>query len=296
MTAERLPRTRFLLGGLLELVVAAACLLAAIAACRLLIHPALDAAFSFGERASSLARRGCILVGVVACYWAFVRTYQRRAVPELAPRFRWTLLAAVAGSLSIGVSILVLYAFGQYQLVGFRGFAQAPDVLGQIAIAAVLEEVAFRGLLLQILERRIGTVAALAASAAIFGGVHLANHGAQWITLLSVTLAGLIWSGVFLLSRNLWVAAAHHCCWNVTIFAIGLPLSGAEAWRVKAPFETIASGSELWTGGAFGPEDSLLNLVVSAALCWGLWRLARRLSARDCGKPWWLPHQGIKVQ
>jgi hypothetical protein len=85
-----------------------------------------------------------------------------------------------------------------------------------------------------------------------------------------------MWALVFIVSRNLWVAAAHHCCWNATIFLIGLPLSG-EDWRAQAPFETVSHGSILWTGGAFGPEDSLINLLVSFAICAALWGLARRI-------------------
>src|SRR5579872_4662334 len=100
------------------------------------------------------------------------------------------------------------------------------------------------------------------------------------VTWISITLAGLMWAGVFILGRNLWVAAAHHACWNATIFLIGLPLS-CENWRAQAPFETLSHGSVLWTGGAFGPEDSLVNLFVSLAICAALWRLARRAPARQ---------------
>lgn len=139
----------------------------------------------------------------------------------------------------------------------------------------MLEEVAFRGILFRILEEGVGTRAALVASAVIFSAAHLANHGAHGVTVLSVTLAGLMWAALFIVWRNLWVVAAHHCCWNATIFMIGLPLSG-EDWRAQAPFETLSHGSILWTGGAFGPEDSLVNLVVSLAICALLWRLARR--------------------
>ena len=113
----------------------------------------------------------------------------------------------------------------------------------------------------------------------IFSAAHLANNGVHWVTVFSVTLAGLMWGAVFIVWRNLWVAAAHHCCWNATIFMIGLPLSG-EDWRARALFETVPHGSVLWTGGAFGPEDSLVNLVVSLAICAALWRLARRPGAQ----------------
>src|SRR6185436_10688401 len=268
-------KSRFLLKCFLKLCVAAACLIAAIATYRFLLHPLIESAFSLGEHASSIVRRANIFVAVVLSYWAFVRFYERRAVQELSLQWRWIVLAAVAGSMSIGVTILALYATGHYQLVSFRGFDQATGILATIWIAAVLEEVAFRGILFRILEEGIGTRAALIGSAVIFGVVHLANNGVHWVTLFSVTLAGLMWAAVFILSRNIWVAAAHHCCWNATIFMIGVPLSG-EDWRAQAPFETVYHGSVLWTGGAFGPEDSLVNLFVSVAICAALWRLARR--------------------
>jgi membrane protease YdiL (CAAX protease family) len=268
-------KSRFLLKCFLKLCVAAACLVAAIAAYRFLLHPWIQSAFSLGEQASSIVRRASIFAAVVLSYWAFVRFYERRAAQELALQGRWIVLAAVAGSLSIGVTILALYATGHYQLQSFRGFDQATGIFVTIWIAAVIEEVAFRGILFRILEEGIGTRAALAGSAVIFSVAHLANNGAHWVTVLSVTLAGLMWGAVFIVSRNLWVAAAHHCCWNATIFLIGVPLSG-EDWRAQAPFATVTHGSVLWTGGAFGPEDSLINLFVSLAICAALWRLARR--------------------
>jgi membrane protease YdiL (CAAX protease family) len=268
-------KLRSLLRTLLKICVAAACLVAAIAAYRFLLHPLIESTFSLGEQASSIVRRVNIFVAVALSYWAFVRYYERRAAQELSLPWRWIGLAAVAGSLSIGVTILVLYTTGQYQLVSFRGFGQAAGILATIWIAAVLEEVAFRGILFRILEEGIGTRAAWIASAVIFCAAHLTNNGVHWVTLFSVTLAGLMWAGVFIVWRNLWVAAAHHCCWNATIFLIGLPLSG-EDWRAQAPFETVSHGSILWTGGTFGPEDSLVNLFVSLAICVALWRLARR--------------------
>lgn len=271
-----MSKSRFLLLGLLELCVAAAMLVGAIATYRLLVHPLIVTAFSLGEHASSIVRRVNIFLAVVLSYWAFVRYYERRPAQELSLRWRWILLAAAAGAMSIGVTILVLYATGHYQLISFRGLGQSSGILTQLWIAAVLEEVAFRGILFRILEERTGTRVALVGSALIFSVVHMANNGVRWVTLLTVTLAGLMWAGVFMVSRNIWVVAAHHCCWNATIFVIGLPLSG-EDWRANAPLETVYRGSVLWTGGAFGPEDSLINLVVMIAICAALWHLARRM-------------------
>ena len=273
-------KSRFLFKCFLKLCVAAACRIAAVSAYRFLLHPEIESAFSLGEQASSIVRRVNIFLVVVLSYWAFVRFYERRAAQELSLRWRWIVLAAVAGSLSIGVTIHALYATGHYELVSFRGFDQAAGIFAAIWIAAVMEEVAFRGILFRILEEAAGTKAALIASAVIFSAAHLTNNGAHWVTALSVTLAGLMWAAVFIVSRNIWVVAAHHCCWNATIFMIGVPLSG-EDWRALAPFETVDHGSILWTGGAFGPEDSLINLFVSLAICAALWRLVRRTGERQ---------------
>ena len=250
--------------------------------------------FSFASRFTLDRRRpspgrpdvgGVRRVGIFArscSYWAFVCYYERRPARELRPRGWWLLLAAAAGALSIGVTILILFATGNYELVALRGFARAAGVLVTIWIAATLEEVAFRGLLLRILEERLGTRAALAGSAVVFGVVHLSNEGAHAITLVSVTLAGLMWALVFIVSRNLWVAVAHHASWNAMIFLSGVPLSG-EDWRASAPLETVYRGSAFWTGGAFGPEDSPVNVVLCLAVCVALWRLALRLQQV---KPW----------
>jgi CAAX protease family protein len=272
-------RSRFFFAGFLQLLVAAACLVAAVVLYRWALDPLIDSAFSLGPSNASIVRRLGIFLAAVGSYWAFVRLYERRTANELRIRWRWTLLAAAAGSLSIGVTILLLYATGQYELVAYRGFALAGGVLAQIWIAAVLEEVAFRCILFRILEKRVGTTAALVASSVIFMAAHLANGGVRSVTALTVTLAGLMWALVFILSRNLWVTAAHHCCWNATIFLIGVPLSGVEEWRGRAVLETVYRGSRLWTGGGFGPEDSLIDLVVMTVICLALWRLARRSAA-----------------
>ena len=45
----------------------------------------------------------------------------------------------------------------------------------------------------------------------------------------------------------------------------------------KAPFVTVTHGSPIWTGGAFGPENSPVTIMVMIAACVVL---ARLISAR----------------
>ncbi|HYV20667.1 MAG TPA: type II CAAX endopeptidase family protein, partial [Verrucomicrobiae bacterium] len=269
------PKARFYFGQLLKLGAGAACLFGSVVVCRILLGQGTFIASSLGEAAASPLRRAAIFAAAVSSYWAFVHFYERRPVVELSPRWRWTLLAAVAGAASIGLTIVFLYATGRYQLVGFRGFDGVAGLLVIIAIAAILEELAFRALLFRILEETVGTTAGLLASAVVFSVVHLTNHGVHAITPLTVTLGGLMWAGLYIISRNVWVTAAHHACWNATIFLIGVPLSG-EDWTSQAPWQTTVRGSGLWTGGPFGPEDSLFNILVMALICALLVWIAKR--------------------
>jgi hypothetical protein len=261
---------------LLHLGAAAAVVVGSLLAYRFAIHPVLEGLFRLDANTSSLVRRLGISVALVASYAAFARFYERRSPRELAPRGRWILLGAAAGAASIGITIGALYATGHYRLAEYRGWGTAAGILVVIAIAAVMEEIVYRGVLFRIAEEHFGTRVAVVAGAAIFGAVHLANDGARWVTFVSVTLLGLMWAGIFVLSRNLWVTTAHHLAWNATIFVVGVPLSGSEDWRARAPAETVVLGSDLWTGGAFGPEDSWISLVVSVVICAVLWRLARK--------------------
>ena len=97
--------------------------------------------------------------------------------------------------------------------------------------------------------------------------------------LVSVSLLGLLWAGLFVLVRNLWVVAANHAAWNFTILLSGVPLSGIEDWRALAPFESRYAGPDWLTGGMFGPESSLLVIVSTSIVVALLLRAAQRRGA-----------------
>jgi hypothetical protein len=114
----------------------------------------------------------------------------------------------------------------------------------------------------------------------IFALAHLENikHGGIWdvaAMLVSVTMLGLLWAGVFILTRNLWVVVANHAAWNFTILLSGVPLSGIKDWRALAPLETRYAGPDWLTGGMFGPESSLLVIMLITVAVMLLLRIAR---------------------
>ncbi len=244
--------------------------------------PLVDVVFKPGPEWLSAFRRAGILLSALAGYWAYVHWHEKRKVTELRVHPTRIVLAGASGAGLLVLPIAVLFALGVYEKVLFR--AASPALLGVaavIGIAATLEELVFRCLLFQLLERAWGTGVALAVQAALFALQHVENverGGTADVAmmLVSVTLLGLLWAGVFVLVRNLWVVAANHAAWNFTILLSGMPLSGIEDWRALGPLESRYSGPGWLTGGMFGPESSLLVIVSIAVAAVLLLRTARR--------------------
>jgi membrane protease YdiL (CAAX protease family) len=247
--------------------------------------PLIDTAFHPGAEWLSVFRRAGILLTAVGGYWAFVHWHEKRQATELQQRPLQLLLGGASGAAMVALPMAVLFAFGVYERVLFRG--ASPALLGVavvIGIAATLEELAYRCLLFRVLERTWGTKWALAVQAVIFALQHLANVekggiGDAVTMLIAVTLLGLLWGAVFILARNLWVVAAHHAAWNFTILLSGLPLSGIEEWRKLAPLESRYAGPDWLTGGIFGPESSWLVIASTTVAVVLLLRAARRRGA-----------------
>lgn len=269
------PFRRFL-RALFELFVAAIFCGVPLAVVRIGLRPALDRALAVHPSIASALGWAAILAAVLGGYWAFVRYFERRSPAELRPSWRAILWGALSGAALIALTISILFVAGFNHAVAYRGFGHVAGVVAVLFVGSTLEEFFFRALLFRLFERQVGTGWAVVAAAAVFGALHLTNPGVGSLTLLSVTLLGMLWTGVFVLSRNLWAAALNHVAWNVTIFLSGMPLSGEETWRPLAPLDTVTSGPVLITGGSFGPEDSLLSILITAVACLAVFRLARR--------------------
>jgi membrane protease YdiL (CAAX protease family) len=247
--------------------------------------PLIEAVFHPGPELLSVLRRAGILLTAVASYWAFVHWHEKRKATELQLRPIHLILGGASGAAMVALPMAVLFALGVYEPVLFRGASSALlGVAALIGIAAILEELVYRCLLFRLLERAWGTKVALVVQAVVFAVQHLENVDQGGISdvvtmLASVTLVGLLWAGVFVLTRNLWVVAANHAAWNFTILLSGLPLSGIEDWRKLAPLESRFAGPDWLTGGMFGPESSLLVIASTTVAVVLLLRAARRRGA-----------------
>ncbi|MEV6632623.1 CPBP family intramembrane glutamic endopeptidase [Actinoplanes sp. NPDC051470] len=231
--------------------------------------------------ASALSLGGPVagLVGAVVAvvvYAVVMRHVARRETPEIARRHAVPhLLVGVAiGVVFIGVSILAVVTEFSFS----RAPGSALSIVASMAAvsfgAAVTEELLFRGLALQALERLFGSWVALAVTALLFGFLHLANPGATvWSSVAIAVEAGVLLGAAFLWRRNIWLVVGLHFAWNTAVGLLGIPVSGhaADGLLVARP-----TGPELLTGGQFGLEASIIPVVVSLLLAVPMLIAARR--------------------
>jgi membrane protease YdiL (CAAX protease family) len=130
-----------------------------------------------------------------------------------------------------------------------------------LAVAALAEEVAFRGYPYRRLIEGIGPVAATIGMSLLFGFGHALNPGATWTSILVTVLAGLLLSVAWLRTHGLWLGWGLHFAWNACMGVLfGLPVSGIN--NFASVVQTRAFGRLWLTGGDYGPEGAVFTAVV----------------------------------
>lgn len=126
---------------------------------------------------------------------------------------------------------------------------------------AIIEEILLRGIVFRITDEKWGSTIALIISGLIFGGLHLINPHVTLVSILCITVVGVLLGASYMYYRNLWVPIAIHFAWNFTQNGIfGAITSGNE--KTGSLFTTQITGPEILTGGQFGPEGSIQAFVV----------------------------------
>ncbi len=201
---------------------------------------------------------------VFLAYWLGSRFVERRKPLELAPS---RALPEILGGFAIGIVLFssvmaVLWAFGSYHPSGGGRIPHLASALAFTVLAGVLEEILFRGLLFRLFSRLLGTWAALAITAAFFGAAHAGNHGATLGSSLAIAIeAGILLGAAYAMTNRLWVPIGLHIGWNFcegSIFGMAISGNSMEPGMIVGTLR----GSSLLTGGAFGPEASLVAVLL----------------------------------
>ena len=150
--------------------------------------------------------------------------------------------------------------------------------------AGFAEELLIRGVVFRLVEESLGSWLAVVLSATLFGLLHGLNPGATVVSTLAIALeAGVLLAAAYVYSRRLWLPIGLHIGWNFTESGLfGATVSG---YGSRGLLRNDLHGPAILTGGAFGPEAS----IVAVALCFavGVVLLARAWRRRHIVPPWW---------
>jgi len=166
-------------------------------------------------------------------------------------------LGLVAALAILGIGSLLLVATGNITFIS-ANLSISPLMLelGLMLIVAFVEELIFRGYLLNNLMQSMNKWLALLITSVLFALFHQSNPDVTLVAIINILLAGFLIGINYIFTRNLWFGICFHFAWD---FFQG-PILGYEVSGLKLSslLQQVASGSEFLTGGEFGFEGSLL--------------------------------------
>lgn len=162
------------------------------------------------------------------------------------------------GALAIlGIGSLILVATGYISFISasFNISALLIEIAIMVVVAFV-EELLFRGYLLNNLLKSVNKWVALGITAILFALFHETNPDVTVFAIINILLAGLLLGLNYIFTKNLWFSICFHFAWNYFQGPVlGYDVSGL---KLSSIVQQTISGPDVWTGGPFGFEGSLL--------------------------------------
>lgn len=200
---------------------------------------------------------------------AWVRFIERRPLANLgiqgARPLREFLRGHAIGLAGLLAIVVVVWMVGGLRLVAVAPALSQPLSLAPIALLlftfalqASVEELLFRGWLLSVLAKKFNVPTAIIVSSALFSLMHF-NPRAHWLVAVGTLLFALFACAWVLRTRNLLGIMGWHAGWNwLLAIGFGLPVTGIDVGLPALLLDMQADGPDWLTGGAQGPEASVV--------------------------------------
>ncbi len=227
-----------------------------------------------------------IVTGVALLYWKLIEK-KRLSDMGLTKHFGNYFVGVIAGVLLLALSVAAIILTGNIE---YHGIYENTDILmillliGGFIIQGATEEILCRGIVLHALKEKTSVWIAIAVSTVMFIIPHWSSLFAGStvygvIGVVNLVLISIIFSLLTIRFKSIWAACGLHSFWNAILYSVlGLNLSGNDE-TVTAIFDIQSVGENIWNGGEYGIEASIITtvvLAVAAALIWYMNRICKK--------------------
>ena len=185
---------------------------------------------------------------------------------KIGLKFKWCLIAIVLPLIVTGVYLLFFQGkFVPSDMNGNQIFTTLSAGIVFMGIAAgFVEEMVFRGVILNLLKERWNIWIAVIVPSVLFGLVHVIGMdfslGSCLLVILAGTMVGIMFSLIEIESGSVWNNGLVHAIWNIVIIGGGLSI-GEEVDSYSVMSYVLDSKAFAITGGEFGIESSVIALI-----------------------------------
>ncbi len=139
--------------------------------------------------------------------------------------------------------------------------------LGIFLLVGISEEIACRGIIFRLISDKWNVATGLVVSALLFGFLHVFNEGATvWASLAIALNSGWLMGIAYAYHQTIWVPIGMHWAWNYLEGGVfGCAVSGTPL-DYRPLITPKISGTDLLSGGAFGPEASIICVAIGMGI------------------------------
>lgn len=179
------------------------------------------------------------------------------------------LIGAIIGFAAFSAATFLCVFTGDVKYIGTDYQGNIPFIICMCIgwlIQGAEEEILCRGWLMTTLSTRMPMWAAVILNSVVFAALHLMNNGINLLSIVNLTLVGIVFSLIAVRFDSLIPSCAFHSLWNLVQGNFyGLAVSGNECGGSVFRFE-ITGTNELLSGGTFGIEGGLATTIVNVIM------------------------------
>jgi len=198
---------------------------------------------------------------LLSSYYFLFRWYEKREIKELSIKYlpKEMFGGFAFGFSAISLSIFILYLLGYYHIIDILTEDYSLKLFMTLVVAALIEDLFTRGLILRELENWLGTNIAILIIMVI-ETYHIFNPNATLFSFFVSLCWGFTMSMLFVYTKRVWLPFFFHLGWNFAQPFYGSNLTGLDDMGkiIHSKFE----GPVLFTGGGIGIEDSIITVFI----------------------------------